>query len=132
MKEKMVHCVTCCQALPPGMEHPKFFGQNLGTPDLTSVHELHVELEFMLDDIYALLEVLMEREMDRPVEQQQNSLQYRLYQMLQSYTGEAKQRAIRLRNAGLYWQGEVDERPDESPFPDLPPPPAVQQQAEED
>ncbi len=63
--KKKTFCVTCTQALPSGQEHPKFFGQNLLTPDLTAVHDLHAELAFLLSDIGALLNVLYDRESDQ-------------------------------------------------------------------
>ncbi len=71
--------------------------------------------------IGTLADVLTELESDRPVQHQDRML-WGLYGMLRNFTEEAQRRAIRLRNAGLYWKRDLDDRNDESLFPDLPPP----------
>jgi len=110
-----IHCTQCCQPLPPGMKHPRYFCQNSLTPDLTDVHDLHGELQFILAHINTVSDVLMEILDPKP-----DRLLFGLYQLLSQLADEAELRAIRLRNAGLYWQQE--DRNDGSPFPDLPSP----------
>jgi len=114
-----MHCTQCCQPLPPGQKHPAYFCQNSLTPDLTAVHDLHGELDFILSHINTVSEVLMELYMNL-ARQHQDGILFGLYQLLSQLADEAELRGIRLRNAGMHWQGE--DRNDGSPFPDLPPP----------
>jgi len=119
--KKKTYCVTCTQVLPAGMKHPEFFGQNLLTPDPSNLFDIHTELEFTLSDLHTISDVLMELYTNLAT-QHQDSILFGLYGMLCNYTEEAQRRAIRLRNAGLYWKRDLDDRNDESLFPDLPPP----------
>lgn len=109
-----IHCTTCCQSLPAGMSHPEFFGQAILTPDPTAVHDLHATLAVILDHIETVSNALIE------LHETDDRIISGLYELLQQLTAEAHRRALNLRNAGLYWQGE--ERNDNSLFPDLKPP----------
>ena len=142
MNEKPIYCVTCCSPLPAGQDHPRFFLQGNLRPDPTDVHGLHEELDFVLAGLRTLSNTLLERESDR-AEQQQSAIAQKfptqsvlpgydpvffgLFDLLLNCVEEAARRAMRLRNAGLYWQSE--DRNDESLFPDVPSP-HTEQQAE--
>ena len=43
-----IHCVTCCQALPGGMKHPRFLGQSDLVPDPSNVYDVSDQLQFIL------------------------------------------------------------------------------------
>jgi len=115
--KKKTFCVTCTQALPPGQKHPEFFGQSDLVPDSTNVYDVSEQLQFILMHIHTVSDTLMEILDPKP-----DRLLFGLYQLLSQLADEAERRAIRLRNVGMYWQGELDDRNDGSLFPDLPPP----------
>ena len=120
-KDKTIHRVTYCAPLPAGQTHPTYFDQHRTVPDPTDVFDVHEELSYTLYHILTLANVLYDRATGQH-EKHHDREEMDMFQMITSFAEEAKGRAVSLRNAGMYWQGEIDDRNDGSFFPDLPAP----------
>lgn len=119
--QSILHCTQCCQPLAPGQPHPAFFAQSKLDPDPTDVFDVHQELAFLMADIGTMLELLYDREMNQGHTHRDETLMSVL-SLTQRLQEEAERRAVRLRNAGMYWQDDIENRNDGSLFPDLPAP----------